>query len=325
VAELSGITYDRMRGSYVLVADRAGTTPAHVFTLGIPLSRGSMGVPVMTSATLLNQPSGMPFNGLNFDGEGIALSGGGQLRWVASEGGSAAGEQPEIHAFTRDGTHVTALEVPANFQIGANNLSFESLAISRNGRSLFTVNEAPLAIDGRTADFASRVRILRYEDGGPGGFQPAEQYFYLSEPGRSATDLGIAEVIALSEKDLLVLERGFVAGAGNTIRVFKVSLEDAEDVSDQPSLAAPGLEPVTKELVFDLAECPPSGAATPPGAVQPNPLLDNFEAMTLGPALSDGRRALILASDDNSSDIQATRLVVLAVSVRSLVGEGRVR
>jgi hypothetical protein len=54
-------------------------------------------------------------------------------------------------------------------------------------------------------------------------------------------------------------------------------------------------------------------------------LLDNFEAMTLGPALSDGRRALILASDDNSSDIQTTRLVVLAVSVRSLVGEGRVR
>ena len=243
------------------------------------------------------------------------------MRWVASESGSAAGEQPEVRAFTREGLEVQSPDVPPIFQIGANNLSFESLAMSPNGRSLFTANEAPLAADGRTSDLRSRIRIVRFEDRGLDGFQPAEQYYYLTEPGRTSNDLGVAEIIALSETDVLLLERGFVAGTGNTIQVYRASLKEAADVSGEVSLAAPGLEPVTKELVFDLADCPSSGATTPPGAVQPNPLLDNFEAMTLGPELAGGRRALILASDDNGSAIQTTRIVVLAVSTPAIVGQ----
>jgi hypothetical protein len=321
IAELSAIAYDRMSGTYVAIADRAGATPTHIFALGIPLTSEAMGPPVLTTATIVKRTDGTPYNGFSFDGEGIALSAGGQLRWVASESGSAPGEQPEVRAFTREGLEVQSPDVPPIFQIGPNNLSFESLAMSPNGRSLFTANEAPLAADGRTSDLRSRIRIVRFEDRGPGGFRPAEQYYYLTEPGRTSNDLGVAEIIALSETDVLVLERGFVAGAGNTIRVFRASLEGAVDVSGQTSLAAPGLEPVSKDLVFDLADCPPSGATTPPGSVQPNPLLDNFEAMTLGPVLPGGLRSLILASDDNSSDVQTTRVVALALPIPSLVGE----
>jgi hypothetical protein len=51
---------------------------------------------------------------------------------------------------------------------------------------------------------------------------------------------------------LLVLERGFVAGKGNTVRIFRVSLKGAEDVSDEPTLAEPGLVPVEKELLVLL-------------------------------------------------------------------------
>ena len=50
-----------------------------------------------------------------------------------------------------------------------------------------------------------------------------------------------------------------------------------------------------------------------PGAVQPNPLLDNFEALTLGPVLPDGRQSLVLVSDDNFNRSQTTRVIVLAV------------
>jgi hypothetical protein len=70
---------------------------------------------------------------------------------------------------------------------------------------------------------------------------------------------------------------------------------------------------VQKELLVDLADCPSNGAKSPPGAVQPNPLLDNFEAMTLGPVLPDGRQSLVLASDDNFGASQTTRVIVLAV------------
>jgi hypothetical protein len=117
--------------------------------------------------------------------------------------------------------------------------------------------------------------------------------------------------VALSEDDLLVLERGFQSGVGNTVRVYRVSLAGAEDVSDEPSLAAPGLEPVEKELLVDLADCPASGATTP--GTQPNPLLDNYEGLALGPRLPGGRRALLLQSDDNFSAGQVTRVVALGV------------
>jgi len=206
--------------------------------------------------------------------------------------------------------------VPSRFLIGTNNLSFESLALSPNGDSLFTANERPLPTDGQTADLRNRIRILRYKRG-PGGFVPHKQYLYLTEPNRpeAPNDVGVVEIIARSEEDLLALERGFKPGEGNTVSVFRVSVEDAADVSDEPTLAAAGLVPVAKTLVFDLANCPPSGATIPPGATQPNALLDNFEAMTLGPKLPGGRRALLLLSDDNAGANQTTRFIALAVDL----------
>ena len=320
VSELSGIAYARKRDSYYAIADRAGAVATHVFTLKVSLGGDGTVAPSVEDVIVLNDAAGVPFNGFNFDGEGIALVKGGDL-FVASESGSAAGEQPEVRRFSRTGAHQTALAIPARFLIGPNNLSFESLSLSPNGHSLFTANEAPLAADGRMADLRSRIRILRFDSRGPGGFEPAQEYFYLTEPGRTAGDLGVAEIIALSETDILVLERGFVAGQGNTIRIFQVSLKHAADVSEAPSLAAPGLQPVSKTLLVDVSTCPSGGATIPPGATQPNALLDNFEAMTLGPKLPGGRRALILMSDDNGNAVQTTRLVVLAVPESHLNGQ----
>ena len=117
--------------------------------------------------------------------------------------------------------------------------------------------------------------------------------------------------MAISESELLVLERGFVLGQGNTVRIFRVSLDGAENVADEPSLAAPGFEPVEKVLLVDLVDCPPSGATTP--GTQADPLLDNYESLALGPRLPGGRRTLLLQSDDNFSASQATRVVALGV------------
>jgi hypothetical protein len=320
VSELSGLAYDRASNTYRAVADRAGAVPTHVFSVTIPAANLAAGVPAVQGVTVLNAAPGVPFTGFTFDGEGIAMDRDGAMV-IASESGSAAGEQPEIRRFGSDGMQLDEMAVAAKFIIGPNNLSFESLSISPNGHSLFTANEAPLAADGRTGDLRSRIRIVRYEDRGPDGFAPAQEYFYLTEPGRTTGDLGVAEIMALSEKDVLVLERGFVAGQGNTIRIFHTSLKHGDDVSAVESLAASGLEPVSKTLLVDLATCPDGGATIPPGATQPNALLDNFEAMTLGPKLPGGRRALILMSDDNGGTNQTTRIVVLAVPQRMLVGQ----
>ena len=313
VTELSGLVYDSNNDTFYSVADRNGPVQTHVFQVDIPAASIQTSMPSVTGATVLNDATNIPFNGFNFDGEGIVLSKKDDNLIVSSEGGSAAGQQPEIRVFGLDGTHLQELAIPSKFLIGTNNLSFESLAISPNGKSLYTAVEGPLAADGRTADLRSRIRILRFEANDAGVFEAAEEYFYLTEPGRTAADLGVVELVALSENHLLVLERGFVAGQGNTVRVFRANLNHAEDVSGAPSLADPGLAPLEKTLVVDLATCPDEGATVPPGATQPNALLDNFEAMALGPTLGDNYRSLVLVSDDNSGNNQTTRIVVLAL------------
>ena len=312
VGGLSGLVYDRQRDVYYSLVDNERSSEARFYTLHVPVTPVGLGTPVVLDVTTLRDSSGQPFTGDNVDLEGIVLTRQGELL-IASE------NEPLIRRFSLEGTLLGELQVPERFRLaplgeGQDNLTFESLSISPNGRSLFTATEGALLPDGTTADGGSRTRILRYEDRGPGGFEPAEQFPYLTDPG-----LFIAEVVALSEHELLVLERGFVLGMGNTIRVYSVSLAGATDVSDVASLATAGIAPVEKELVFDLASCPPSGATN--SAPQPNPLLDNFEGLALGPHLPGGRRALLLQSDNNFRGTQITRLIVVGVRLH---GQGSV-
>lgn len=68
-------------------------------------------------------------------------------------------------------------------------------------------------------------------------------------------------------------------------------------------------------LVGSAAACGstlPAGNTKHPGT-QPNPILDNYEALAVGPTLADGRRLLFVTSDDNASTTQVARVLVLAV------------
>jgi len=305
VGGLSALAYQGRRDTYYSLVDNGPTaaSEARFYTLRLPVKE-RLGTPEILDVTTLKDASGQPFTASNFDGEGLTLTRQGDLL-ASSE------TEPSIRRFDLDGNLLEELPVPQKFRVAPagqaqRNQTFESLALAPNGRSLFTAVEGPLAPDGQTAEGENRIRILRYEDRGPGGFQPVEEFFYLTEPGQ-----GVVEIVALSEDELLVLERGFQSGVGNTVRVYKVSLDGAEDVSDEPSLAAPGLEPIEKELLVDLADCPSGGATTP--GTQPNPLLDNYESLTLGPRLPGGRRSLLLQSEDNFSAGQVTRVVALGV------------
>ena len=310
VGGLSALTYDRRRDVYYSLVDNQGTTAARLYTLRLPLDSDGLGAPTVLDVTTLRDAAGQPYTGATFDGEGLVLTPQGDLL-ISSE------TEPSIRRFAPDGRLLEELPVPQRFRFPAagggarGNLTFESLALSPNGRSLFTATEGYLIPDDTTAADGQRIRILRYEDRGPGGFVPGEEYFYLTDP-----NLGVVEVVALSERELLVLERGFAAGQGNTVRAYRVSLDGAADVSGAPSLATAGVAPLAKELLFDLADCPPSGATNP--GMQVNPLLDNFESLALGPHLPGGRRALLLQSDDNFNAAQVTRVIALALPAREL-------
>jgi hypothetical protein len=93
------------------------------------------------------------------------------------------------------------------------------------------------------------------------------------------------------------MERSFVAGVGNKVRIYEADLTGATNVLNK-SLA--GAKPVRKKLVADLGDYPLSK-------------VDNIEGMTWGPKLPTGERTLIVASDNNFSTSQVTQVVAFAV------------
>ncbi|MDO8211871.1 esterase-like activity of phytase family protein [Conexibacter sp. CPCC 206217] len=287
------------------LVDNQGTTPARFYDLRLDgAGRNGTPRPRVGAVTTLRRPDGTPYTGATLDGEGMQ-----QLRdgsfVVSSE------TEPAIRRFAPNGRQLSELPVPARFRIApageaTTNLAFEGLGLAPDGRTLYAGMEGPLSADGTTAAGESLNRIVRYERDGRNDWQVAGQLGYKTDPG-----LAISELQVVDGDQLLVLERGFVNGVGNTVRVYQAFPAGADDVSAEPTLRRDGIRLVSKRLLVDLGACPPAGATNP--GRQANPLLDNVEAMALGDALGDGARELYLLSDDNFSTGQVTRLYRLAV------------
>lgn len=219
---------------------------------------------------------------------------------------------PTVERFDATGKRLDVVATPARFAAQqSGNKGLEALTSSPDGRYLFFANESALTTDGAraTKSRGTMVRILRRDLQGGGD----EERAYRTEPlgqGSASGDMGVSELAALSETSLLVLERGYQSDFGNTVRIFRVDFASAARVDAIANLedATPV---VSKSLLVDLSTLPASGATHP--ATQPNPLLDNYEAMAIGPTTSDGRRLLFLVSDDNASATQVSRVLVLSV------------
>jgi hypothetical protein len=111
----------------------------------------------------------------------------------------------------------------------------------------------------------------------------------------------VTAVLAVDETDrerFLVVERSFVTGVGNSVRLYEVDTAGATDIPDgRPAAEA---TPVRKRLLLDMADLPLAS-------------VDNIEAMAWGPDRADGSRTLVLVSDDNFADSQVTQFVAVAV------------
>jgi hypothetical protein len=132
---------------------------------------------------------------------------------------------------------------------------------------------------------------------------PQEPVFAQPNPPGSFRVNGVAAILAVHPADprrYLVLERSFVTGVGNKIRIFEVDLRGATNIARHDSIAGADIEPVRKKLVADLADFPLS-------------TVDNVEGMTWGPKLPTGERTLLLVSDDNFAATQVTQVIALAV------------
>ena len=305
VGGLSGIAR-AADGSWLAVTDNESDTPARIFRLAFTLGpQGIIPLPGKSACDVAVGAIRLPgLNGRNFDGEGIAIEPEGAIL-VSSE------TEPSIRELSPTGEIRATLPVPPLFLAAKgrgirNNQAFESLTLEPGGKALWTANERALQQDAPDDESkSSPVRLLRYESQGE-GFVPTAQYVYEVDPIAPPPDQGfavrgLAEMLALPEGGLLVLERQFVTGRGMVIQLFRIELAGATDVSGLESLAGQAWTPVQKTLVYDFARA----GFTP----------DNLEGMALGPRLADGSRTLVVISDDNFAPIEQTQLVALRLPV----------
>lgn len=287
VGGLSGITYDAVNNYYYAISDAKNDANGTVrfYRLNIDLSSGSLaaGGVTFTGMTTLKDAGGTQFAADVTDTEGIALTKNGDI-FVASEGIFSTNAQPFINRFNAaTGTQNFALplaspkyDVSADTSFGVrSNKSLESTAITPNGQFLFTATEVALEQDSGLAS-GGPSRIVKYNLST--GVAEAE-FIYNADAGN-----GISEVLALDENTLLVLDRNVSNGFG---KLYQVSLLGATDVKSNNGLIASGMgsiTPVSKTLVADLSSFPPG---------------TNFEGMTLGPTLPNGKLSLILLADNN--------------------------
>ncbi|MDE1994142.1 MAG: esterase-like activity of phytase family protein [Rhizobiaceae bacterium] len=311
VGGLSGIDFDPSTGHYISISDdRSEKAPARFYDLDIDVSAaGLKGVTVLDHVTLKDK-NGQPFAFRTVDAESIRIGKDG-IYW-SSEGDGKALLPPFVRVTNRDGSFVRELPLPSGFAPTADkstgirdNLAFEDLTFLSGGDLLVGL-ESALYQDGpmTTLTNGALARLIRYD--ATSGEQKA-QYVYPVSPIPQApakaggwSDFGMSEILALDDRHVLSIERGYAQDVGNSAVINMFDLDGATDVSAIPSLAKTDqrIVPVRKVQVMDLR------------ALGLSP--DNVEGVTFGKA-KDGTDVLIFVADNNFNPTQKTQFLAFKV------------
>jgi hypothetical protein len=343
----SGLAYSGRGNLYYATPDRGPADGAtsyidRFYTLRIDLKRQSADryqvMPQIVATRLMRSDSHTHFTGsaaafdatgssasLRFDPEGARVSACGNSLFVSDEYG------PYLYEFSlASGKRLRSLPVPNKYLIDypsitpgvelANNVAgrqsnrgMEGLAISPDGSKLYGIMQSPLLQDGGLDAAAKRVGLnarLVEIDTATGA---AREFLYpLDDKGN-----GISEILAVNEREFLVLERDGKPGAEARIKkIYKIDIAAASDIRAVRQLPASGIPagiaPVGKSLFIDLLN-PAFGLA---GASFP----EKIEGLAFGPDLEDGRHLLLVANDNDFVASQPTRLFAFAIDRFELPG-----
>lgn len=276
---ISGVDYDRRTGEWLMISDdRSDKARFFVGRLDNNGLRPTRQVRLRPEAGERPDAEALRIDPLN-----------GDLLWT-TEGDAPRGFDPALRRMGRDGVGKGTIPTPFSFKGGARpNLTLEGLSFSPDGRWLWLAMEAPRIQDGPVSSVAAGglTRITKLDRDG----KILAQYAYRLDPVQAATakrsDNGISEILALDAHRLLVLERSGVEDAAGRFayhcRLYVVGMR----------------KPLEKRLVLNFDRL--TGVPT-----------SNLEAMAWGPE-RDGRRTLVLMSDDNFDPAAPTRVVILGV------------
>lgn len=330
---ISGIDYTGRRDEYLLLPDRGPADGAtayscrvHRLQLTVKSGQPAAVSAEITATTMLTDEAGRPLTGSakaiqgrdpahrsRFDPEGIRGGRGGAI-YLSDEYG------PSVFEFSPTGQRMAVLKVPPKFGIlhpaakpddeAANNSSgrqpnggLEGLAITPSGGKLYAAMQRPLIQDSRPDDktegkrIGTNTRIIEFD------LLHATTREFLYPLDESAN--GVSEILAINEHQFLILERDGKPGAeAVTKRIYKIDVAGATDISTRerlpPKKIPDDIVPVRKSPFLNLLDRKFGlvGADFP----------EKVEGLAFGPGLSDGRRLLIVAIDN---DFVAARPIVL--------------
>jgi hypothetical protein len=177
----------------------------------------------------------------------------------------------------------------------------EGLAITPDGGQLIGLMQSPLLQDHaiNPDDGVSAVGIntrmiqldLTHCSGGDIAICPTRQLVYQ----QNSASMGNSEILAVNGHQFLVIERDGRSGDDASKLVNLIDIAGATDVTAIPQLPRlglpPGVQPVTKSLLFDLATLLKTAG---------QPIVEKYEGLAFGPDLPDGRHLLLVCVDNDA-------------------------
>ena len=325
VGGLSGIDYDAITGEFLLLSDdRSDLAPARFYSARWEVE--GRRTPEANGVTWLRQADGSPWPARRAANPAIPVVDPEAIRWRpdtgtllwASEGDVARGFGPALYESRRDGTLVRELALPPMFAADRSgqrgprdNLGLEGLALTPDGRDAWVAMENALHQDGPAPTLRAPGGPCRFTRIDLAAGQATRQIAYVPDPiplrpllpGMHA-DNGVSEVLMIDAHRMLVLERAYAVGAGNSLRLYEIDTRDASDTLAVDALTADNHRPAPKKRVADFAALGLSR-------------LDNTEGLCWGPDLPGGRRMLVAVSDDNFNPLQVTQFAAFEFTDKS--------
>jgi hypothetical protein len=317
---ISGIDYDEKRDVFYLLSDdRSDNDPARFYTAKLKITASEFAKPEFTAVTFLKKPDGSNFGNKNDDPKQVTdpeairfRADTNTLLWT-SEGDKKLGLSPYLREMKLDGAHLREIPTLAMFAMkdgdagSRDNTTFEGMTLARDGKRVWVAMEGPIFEDGATPTVARGGAPLRITQYDLASGQALRQIAYQPDaiphrpmPPTAYADNGVPEILMLDEHRMLVLERSFSVGVGNSLRIYAIDTRDGSDTKDIAALKPGNHSVVKKSLVINFDSLNLQR-------------LDNTEAMSFGPRLANVNRSLIVASDDNFNRRQITQFIAFEV------------
>ena len=261
---------------------------------------------------------------VRLDPEGLRVSPKGTF-YISDEYG------PRLMEFSRQGRLIRELTMPAHYQCACpgttwreenpnnvigrqSNRGMEGLAISGDGSRLFGMMQSPLLQDcqrvNKTAEPVGRnCRLPVFSANG----DLEAEYVYQLDNER----LKLNEIVECGPDQLLTIERDGLSGSlAKCKNLMLVSLKEATNVAGREGAltdeSAKNIKTVKKQVLLNLLD--------PQWHLAGDQMPEKIESLAFGPDLPDGRRLLIVVSDNDFEMDHPTHVYAFAIP-KNLLGQ----